>query len=413
MHKAQRLISYLFCILFFVVPLIIWPTTSEVFEFNKIVTTYAFTTLIVGTWTVRMISEKKIIFRRTILDTPLILYLLALFLSTLFSIDPRTSILGYYSRFNGGLLSILCYTLLYWAYVSNMTHKSSKRVIYSVLLASVIVSIYGIAQHFGIDKGIWVQDVQNRIFSSLGQPNWLAAFLVALTPFTFIGLIKKPYSYILSALFFTALLFTKSRSGILGFGIANLVYWGYTIFKFKKEYLKEFLTLNLIFLVLFLFIKTPFTSPQVAVPNAPALETGGTESGSIRKIVWKGATNLWMKNPILGSGPETFGYAYYLVRPTEHNLVSEWDFIYNKAHNEFLNIAATTGTLGLISYLLLIYSSFVIFTKNLRVKENFSLRIALLSGYLGLIISNFFGFSVVISQLILFLFPAFAITLDE
>lgn len=414
MDRLQKIISYLFWGLFFLIPLILWPYTSEVFEFNKIVTAYLITTLMVGVWVTRMILEKKIIFRRTLLDLPLLIFLLSQLLSTIFSIDPRTSIFGYYSRFNGGFLSTVCYSLLYWAFVSNMDRKSTVRSIYIFLTSAVFVSIYGILERLGIDKNIWVQDVVNRVFSTLGQPNWLAAFLAALIPATFSGLIKKPYSYVLSTLFFIVLLFTKSRSGILGFVIADLGYWIYVFYTYKKKYLKEFLTFNLIFFSLFLFIKTPFTSKQITAPtNVPALEVGGTESGDIRKIVWKGALNLWRDNPVIGTGLETFAYAYYKVRPAEHNLVSEWDFIYNKAHNEYLNSAANSGTFGLISYLVLIGFSLLIFVKSLKNNEDKLIIVSLAAGYVSILVSNFFGFSVVTTQLQLFLFPAFVVCLNE
>jgi len=138
------------------------------------------------------------------------------------------------------------------------------------------------------------------------------------------------------------------------------------------------------------------------VPAGPALETGGTESGAIRKIVWKGAIEIWKHYPVFGTGVETFAYSYYKFRPVEHNLVSEWDFIYNKAHNEYLNLAANTGTVGLLSYLFLTGTAVYLFAKKSRFE--------LLAGYAGLLVSNLFGFSVVPTQLLLLLFPAIALT---
>lgn len=399
----KKIIFFLFAFLFFFVPLILWPFTSEVFEFNKMVLVYILTVLISGAWLTRCIIERKIIFRRTILDIPLLVFIGSQLISTLISIDPLTSLLGYYSRFNGGLLSTICYSLLYWAFVSNLDKKEALRSLYSLPTSAVLVSIYGVLEHFGIDKNIWVQDVQSRVFSTLGQPNWLAAFLVALIPLTWN---KSKIYYLISTLFFITLLFTGSRSGLLGLVAASVIYWGSILIKYKKEYLKEFFIYNLIFVILFLIIQAPFTFRQVSAPtNAPALETGGTESGVIRQIVWKGAIEIWKHYPIFGTGVETFAYSYPMFRPVEHNLVSEWDFIYNKAHNEYLNLAANTGSFGLLSYLILLGFSIFVFIKN----ENY----AFLAGYVSLLITNFFGFSVVPTQLLLFLFPALAIAMTE
>jgi len=441
-------IPHLFYILLFSVPLVLFPKTSELFEFNKIIVVYIFTALIVSSWIIKAVLEKKITFRRTILDIPLLVFVGSQFLSTLFSIDQRTSLLGYYGRFNGGLLSTICYSLLYWAYVSNMDYKKTLSAIRYTLFAATLVAIYGILQRFGIDKNVWEQDVVNRVFSTLGQPNWLAAFIVALLPLAMSYSIFNKFSdskflisIIMSALFFTTLLFTKSRSGLLGFIVADVIFWGVLLLKYKKEFLKEFIIHNSLFLILILIIGTPWTTSIVGKSEGarlPALEAAGdsgqgTESGEIRKIVWKGAYEIWKHYPLFGSGAETFAYSYYNFRPAQHNLVSEWEFLYNKAHNEYLNYLANTGALGLLAYLIVILFSllqisnfkFLIFNQisiskfqNLNIEnsikiENYELKIALSAGFVGILVSNFFGFSVVAVSLLSFLFPAMAVALSE
>lgn len=424
---VSLLIPGLFYFLFFTVPLILYPYTSELFEFNKMVLVYLVTSLIVAIWLIKSIFAKKIIFRRTILDIPLLVFLGTQLLSTVFSVDSRTSLLGYYSRFHGGFISYLSYSLLYWAFVSDMDKEKTLRVIKLFLISAAVVSLYGILEHFGIDKNIWVQDVQNRVFSTLGQPNWLAAFLIALIPVSWALSIsnfklKSENFFIFSAasiIFFITLLFTKSRSGILGFIFVDLIFWSFTIVKQKKQALVSLIILNSLILILILVIGTPWT-PGLGQPKTnnqpsitgPALETGGTESGEIRKIVWKGAVEIWKHYPILGTGVETFAYSYYNFRPVEHNLVSEWDFLYNKAHNEYLNFLANTGTLGILSYLVLIGFNLYLLIHNFR-EKNHILNIAFFSGYISILITNFFGFSVVPVALIFFLYPAFAITLSN
>ncbi len=444
MTKLAKIIFWLFAALLFFVPLVLWPFTSEVFEFNKMVLVYILTVLITAAWVSRSIVEKRIIFRRTILDVPLLIFLGSQFISTVLSIDPATSWLGYYSRFNGGFLSVASYSLLYWAFVSNFGRDEVSRLLnYSILPGAALVCLYGAAEHLGIDKNLWVQDVQSRVFSTLGQPNWLAAFIVALIPITWALALesgtanlelnlksKKFLTYFsLSVLFFWTLIFTKSRSGLLGFLLAFIIFWGLFLWNKRKEYKKHVSTFAIIcFSLLFvgLISGSQFTpslgqlmqagQPRLEAATGPALETGGTESGTIRKIVWRGAFNIWANYPVFGTGVETFAYSYYLYRPKEHNLVSEWDFIYNKAHNEFLNIAANSGTVGLLSYLVLIgFSVYLIVKPKAEGSEPLSnltlVQTSLVAGYVSLLITNFFGFSVVPTQLQLFLFPALAITL--
>jgi tetratricopeptide (TPR) repeat protein len=384
---------------------------------------YIITTLTIGLWVTKMIREKKIIFRRTLLDIPLLIFFGSQILSTIFSIDLRTSFLGYYSRFNGGLISTICYLILYWAFVSNMNKERVIRSIYFLLYSSAVVSIIAVLEHFNINitcafigqgiKSCWVQDVQNRVFSTLGQPNWLATWIVVLIPLTLSQIldsknIKRILLYLLSILLFTTLLFTKSRSALLGFFAADVLFWTFAFIIKRKSVFIPLIISNLLFVLLFLIVSTPW-NPAKIIPlekiQGPALETGGTESGTIRKIVWKGALRVFIHYPVFGSGLETFAYSYYQYRPVEHNLVSEWDFLYNKAHNEYLNFAATTGSLGIASYLYLIGMIFLVFFKKINI---FSISLA--AGFSGLLIANFFGFSTVSTQLEFFLFPALAIT---
>ncbi|MEA3355604.1 MAG: O-antigen ligase family protein [Patescibacteria group bacterium] len=426
----NRIIEYSFYALFIVVPLILTPYNYELFEFNKMLTVYFLTTIIVTSWIIKMIINKKIIFKRTSFDIPLLIFFISQAISTLFSIDPHTSIWGYYSRFHGGLISTICYLLLFFAYVSSDKDGPCQDLKLCISTA-VIVSIYAILEHFGIDKNLWVQDVQNRVFSTLGQPNWLAAYLLTIIPISAYFSLKKPLYHLFTLTFFIALLFTKSRSGLLGFGLAWSIYWLLILLKNKlKSFpIKPFITINLLILLAVAIIGTPWSNPWFGTPNLrtvlnpnvlnviktsdlgpPTIQTGGSKSGDIRKVVWQGAVNIWKKYPIFGSGVETFAYAYYNHRPIEHNLLSEWDFLYNKAHNEFLNFLATTGAFGLFSYCLIILWFIIWSLRHIKsCPQSYSgLYIALLSSFLGLAVSNFFGFAVVPVALFFFLFPAFS-----
>src|SRR4030042_7020810 len=175
-----KIISLLFIILIFFRPLLMWTRASEVFEFPKMLFVYTMTTLICAAWRIRMIINRRILISKTPLDIPILLFLISQIISTFFSIEPHTSWFGYYGRFHGGLLSTICYTLLYYAFVNNnigvarMGTPSSARSLrdqssgsedvgrgamrrqdptFTVIFGSaIIVSLYAILQHFGIDK---------------------------------------------------------------------------------------------------------------------------------------------------------------------------------------------------------------------------------------------------------------------
>jgi tetratricopeptide (TPR) repeat protein len=533
---CAAIIRWGFYLLAVIVPLVLTPWNYELFEFNKMIAVYTLTAVIVSAWLVRMFDRKKLTIARTPLDIPIGLFFASQLVSAVFSIDPHISWLGYYSRFNGGVWSLVCYILLYYAFVSNYittvkipsnesritnneSRKKSKfnlptpvipdsgsmiRRLLSVFLATgSIVAIYGFLERLGIDKNLWVQDVQTRVFSTLGQPNWLAAYLVALIPLSMAYVINRisyrkaengkqitenkdilaeffrhPSSVIslfITLLFFFVLLCTRSRSGLLGLAVAEVIFWSAVILN-SREKIRILIPFGLIHGVFFLVIFfngsyipqidkyltlsawSARMAPKSVTQNAPVeaatpkpsgtlLEYGGTESGTIRKYVWEAAINAWKatpKNLMIGTGTETFAWTFFQYRPDGHNLVSEWDFLYNKAHNEYLNYLATTGLFGLGSYLTFIFLFIITFLKyqisNIKYQINFKYKnlknnpqinsfnqissdneaiqlfnnlliIAMFAGWISILVTNFFGFSVVIIQLFMFLFPAMVLVL--
>ncbi|OGG16901.1 hypothetical protein A3D78_06495 [Candidatus Gottesmanbacteria bacterium RIFCSPHIGHO2_02_FULL_39_14] len=436
----DKVIEISFYLLFFLIPLIFTPVNYELFEYNKMMLTYSLTLIITSAWLIKMIKQKSFIVRRTPLDLPLSVFLLSQIVSTVFSWDRHVSFFGYYSRFNGGLLSTISYLLLYFAFVSNFPPEKIGKLLKFIFTSSLLVSVYGILERLGIDKNIWVQDVQNRVFSTLGQPNWLAAYLAVLIPISISEIFKTKYAIlntILSLIFFLTLIFTKSRSGFLGLSFGLLVFWSLQFYIYKKKILKSFIIYNSLFIILIFLFGVPlsqisrYTLPELSKTktNRPSeisakplgssvIDIGITESSTIRNIVWRGALDIFKDYPLFGTGVETFAVSYFKYRPVEHNMTSEWDFLYNKAHNEFLNYAATTGIFGLGSYLLFIFVFLFWFIKNFqRPATNLPveasakagdqrLTIGLFSAWLTIVITNFFGFSVVIIQLLFYLIPA-------
>lgn len=485
----QKTIIWLFHFWLLVVPFVFTAINDELFEFNKMIFTYAITTIIGAVWISRMIITKKIIWKHSFLFWPIALYLLSHIFSTVLSIHPHTSVFGYYSRFHGGLLSTITYTVMFFAFISNINWKNIPHLIRTSLIATLGVCFYAIPEHFGVSPSCilitgeatascWVQDVQTRVFATFGQPNWLAAYLLMMIPlawwYTAISwkevVLKKNFWNITlgASVFFLSiitLLYTRSRSGFLGLAF-ELAFFILTLgglhwHQHKKslqqtplKYLSALLALLLGAGLIIALLGSPFspslaeiaqkastgwqTEQTPADPNptplptsapTPAsgtvLENGGTDSGNIRRIVWKGALHVWQRYPLFGSGLDTFAYSYYLDRPMEHNQVSEWDFLYNRAHNEFLNTLATTGTFGFLA-LMFLMSVFVfgmlkdIWKLTLSTDQQTVspqhllpalLLLALIAGYGGLAISNFFGFSTVAVGALFFLYKAFWETL--
>jgi len=470
---VDQIIQLLYGTLFFITPLIMTKSTSELFEFNKILFIYASTVLIAFFWFLKMVINKKIILKKTFLDIPILIFFLSQLISTVISIDRNTSVFGYYGRFNGGLLSIICYILLYYGLVSNIINI--EKLLKSIIMSSLLVILWAIPGHFGRDltcllftgqfnNSCWDNTTlafrpELRAFSTLGQPNWLGAYLAVgffigiyflvknisrVKTQNFASLRKQIFSSIYLFLNFSMILMSRSRSAIGAVIVGLMLFIAYYWFFIKKNFKKTLIIFLLITIIpVFLFktgedkldkFLTSSTYKNVFIKkstSSSSLVTNVTESFDIRKIVWQGAWKLAMKYPLFGTGVETFAYSYNFVRPLAHNLTSEWDYVYNKAHNEYFNYLATTGFVGLGSYLIYITIFIVYIVKrikdqrskikttvqNSKITKNLKflnldlhfdiLTLSLFCSWLTILITNFFGFSTTTIQLFFYLIPAF------
>jgi O-antigen ligase len=441
--------------------------TSELFEFNKMLFIYGISILVLFFWVLKMILLKKIILKKTPFDIPFLIFIGSQVTSTLFSIDKHTSLFGYYGRFNGGLLSILSYAILYFGFTANFLGSESGKIIQKLfktsLVSSFLVILWGLPGRLGFDlscfiftgrlnNACWTDQFhpELRMFSTLGQPNWLGAYLAInfFLAFYFLlrimfvpefdyskkekkGYVERhkksmlvPLLLLYGYLFlnFSSILFTRSRSAFISVIGGLLLCCGYVIIQRR---IKQILPLLFIAFISILIFKTGFQSldryltfsfstkkPVMSVsqpPQAPTYKVQISESFDIRKVVWKGAIDLANKFPLFGSGVETFAYAYYFVRPISHNATSEWDYLYNKAHNEYLNYAATTGYIGLVSYLFMIGICIWLTLKQIfkqKSNDEVFLMISLILAYFSILITNFFGFSTTTINLFFYGIPA-------
>ncbi len=383
----NKLIKSLFLILFFTTPFVFSPYNFESFEIPKMYFVYLLTVLIVFVHSLNYFKKQTTLFVSHPLNFPLLIFLSTQIMATIFSIDKHTSFFGYYSRLNGGLLSLISFSLLFFVLQNYLNPKFIQKIISFTLISGTIIAFYGILQHFGIDKSYWPNDdVMARVFSSLGQPNWLAAYLCILIPLSF----KLPKKYLYPTLFILliCLLFTKSKSGLIAAAISLAIY-AFLKYKLSKK-LIFFISCFMLLFIVFYFNKT--RNSQLVTPNLNI-----TSSADIRKIVWSGAINVAKKYLFFGTGPETFAFSYYWVRPASHNLTSEWEFLYNKVHNEYLNYLANTGFIGLGCYLFFIVSSIIFIYKNRQFE--------ILASFISILITSFAGFNVVVTSLFLFLLP--------
>lgn len=442
--KYYEIQTTIFKVLIFFTPLIFVANTNEIFEFPKMYFVY----FLGGAAIWLFVLKKSLNNEQVKWPHPFInLFVLSYFISTLLSSHVYTSIWGYYTRFNGGLISVLIFYGLYIVWINDFDSYQIEGFADIILNAAVVSAIYGILQHYQLIIDVWKGNPAERVFSTLGQPNWYAAFLAMVSP-TLLGHMfrvnEKPGEFdgfanvmwwISYILIFMALWFTYSISGLLGFAFGVLFFLIFNRSVMSKRFsgllVMFVLTTALAMFNLGIFdeklqdvytdIKrlykpvvefqiitgsnqTAHAQTKVVIDTSTIskeveeeLENLISDPGFIRSGLWKGTIELYKSSPkimLVGAGPETFAYEFQEFRPKELNYSSEWDFVFNKPHNYYLEIPVGLGAVGFIFYLMVVAKS--INSKNGR----------FVPGLVAFYVSNFFGWPTVATALLFWLFLA-------
>ncbi len=167
------------------VPLFFNVYSSRVFEPDKITIARSLALVMVGAWIVKWLEERgrnadraDRVTWRTPLMLPTLLFVIIYVISSALSIVPQVSIFGSYQRLQG-LYSMLSYIVIFWMIVMNLRRRSQlDRFVTVVVMTSLPIAFYGLIQHAGKDPLPWGGDVESRVASNMGNPIFVAAYLI-------------------------------------------------------------------------------------------------------------------------------------------------------------------------------------------------------------------------------------------
>jgi tetratricopeptide (TPR) repeat protein/O-antigen ligase len=169
-----------------VTPLLFNVQSSAIFDPDKAAALRSVALLMVLAWIVRGLDGRGRPWRGV--DTRWALLGLVFWavqtLAALTSVAPRASLWGASGRLQGWYTTS-AYLVLFLSVLAVVRRREQlDRVVSTALVVSLPVSLYGIIQHFGTDPVPWAVDVTVRVASTLGNPIFVAAFLVMTVPVT-------------------------------------------------------------------------------------------------------------------------------------------------------------------------------------------------------------------------------------
>jgi tetratricopeptide (TPR) repeat protein len=166
-------------------PLFFNVYSSRVFEPDKITIVRSLALVMVGAWIIKWLEERgrnpdrpDRVTWRTPLMLPTLLFVIVYVIASALSIVPRVSIFGSYQRLQG-LYSMLSYIVIFWMIVMNLRRREQlDRFVTVVVMTSLPIAFYGLIQHSNKDPLPWGGDVTQRVAANMGNPIFVAAYLI-------------------------------------------------------------------------------------------------------------------------------------------------------------------------------------------------------------------------------------------
>ncbi|RAP33082.1 hypothetical protein DID75_03165 [Candidatus Marinamargulisbacteria bacterium SCGC AG-410-N11] len=177
-------------------PTLFTSMTRSVFEVNKLLLLRIITIVSCSLWFFKYIlfkdnnlSNQKncyhflgFTWHKTGLEIPLLIWIFTNILSTIFSADLKTSIIGAYDRWEG-IVTVTNYAILILLFAKLITTKKQlKWILLSLIGATLFSSFYGVLQSLGHDFMFWSKDPTYRVFACINNPVHFCAFVGMIVP---------------------------------------------------------------------------------------------------------------------------------------------------------------------------------------------------------------------------------------
>ena len=347
------------------------------------------------------INEEKFTYSKNSLNLPILFFVLFTTLSILLKNTLSIS--------QKDFTIFLSYFIIYFLVINNIRNKNSFN-LYSIifLITASLISLYLIIQYYELDP--FLSDIQ-QLTSTLGNQNYVASYLALIFPiaFSFFLIETKKINKILFEVVllinYTGIIICHTRAiwAALFFSLLLFRYLlsHYKMNKILKDNKKWLIILFSLFILITLIYSTenPLNRSSItAVERAiSAFDMQGSSLRS-RLLIWQSTMDMIKDRPLFGSGLGTFPL-YYLnyqadflqKNPNYLNFAGKA----GEAHNEYLQLGAETGIIGLLVFILIIvifYKTNFNLIKKIKTINEKIIVISLLSGITVTLIDSIFSF---------------------
>lgn len=391
------------------VPIAFYPRCIDVFLPIKEFIFGLFVVISLMFWCFRMINRGRFGLIRSPMDFPILSFIAICILSLLWSNSPMVSLKE--------LPLFLAGPFLYFVITNNIKHEQQiDRILTIIITVGSLFGVYGILQYQGIDFSFWTGNIgRQNVFGLFGNVNYFAEYLIIpltiAVPLFFAiqNRIKKLLLLIGILAMGGSLILTFTRGSYLGFGISLIFMFFLFIFSGGKTFIKDnkklfiIIFLAIIIIISLIVIPNPLNKPGTVISKIKGRTsvTQLIQGSSIKRriAIWKFTALMIKDHPLLGSGIGTFKYNSLRYQAKffdqgENRALYPHGFA-DKTHNEYLQIWAELGIIGLVIFIwmMICYFNYGIKILN-KIKNHYkqAMLIGLMSSIVAVLVDGLFGF---------------------
>jgi O-antigen ligase/Tfp pilus assembly protein PilF len=402
-------IEILIIVLITLVSIAFYPHCIPVF--SPIKETIAEVLVVIGLmfWGIKLLEEEKFKFVHSPLNIPVLILISVSFLSLIWSDAVYVSLQQ--------LPLFLIGPLLYFIIINNIHRKQQiNRILTVLLILGGVFGIYGILQYNGIDFSIWAENVGRfQVFGLFGNVNYFAEYLIVPLPIavSLFLVSQNKFKRILLLIGIlamgTTLMLTFTRSSYLGFGISIIFMFSLFLLSQGRNFIKNnrkifIIVLAAIIIMTFIFtVPTPLNKDGTFISKIKSRLSFAalSQSKPIKRRIatWKFTALMIKDHFLIGSGIGTFKYNTLKYQAKffeqgDNRSIYPYGFA-EKSHNEYLQLWAELGIIGLLIFIWLLICYFNYGIKLLRrIKSDYrqGLIIGLMGSIVAVLVDALFGF---------------------
>lgn len=410
------------------VPIAFYPYCRTVFIPAKELIAEILVILGLMFWGFKVLSQEKTKLTSSTLNFPILSFISICILSLIWSDSFFVSLKE--------LPLFLAGPLLYFIITNNISNERQiSRILNILLIVGSLFGIYGIFQYNGIDFSFWIRNIgRQQVFGLFGNVNFFAEYLIVPLPiavslfFTTQNKLKKILLLIGVIVMGASLTATFTRGSYLGFGVSLIFMSFLFLISRGKNFIKKNRKIFIAISVIIIIITSLFIIPNPLNKSGTAIEkiksrisiSQLSQSYSIKRRIatWKFTILMIKDHPLLGSGIGTYKYNTLkyqaeFFKQGENRSLYPHGFA-DKAHNEYLQLWAEIGIVGLGIFIWLIISYFSCGIKILRkIKDEYKqgIIIGLMGSVVAVLIDGLFGFPLHLPATVILFWLVLALTI--